>query len=77
MDGARRLLADDLYDSRVGMAQRVDSNPGDEVQVAAAFQVINKNALAARDGQGITVVNGDQVPALELDDFSEIHCLIG
>ncbi len=69
----RRLLANNLHDARMRVPQRIHADAGNEIKVAAALQVNDENALAAGDGQGIAVVNGDQVAELEVGDVLESH----
>ena len=69
MDGERRLLADGLHDSRVGVAESVYPQTGDEIQVAFAVKIEEKHAFAAGDYQRISVVGLEQKLAFALDDF--------
>ena len=69
VDRPRGLLADDLHDAGVGVAESVDSQAGHEIQVAIAFAVVQEDALAAVEGDGIAVVGGQQETALALDNF--------
>src|SRR5579863_9809556 len=69
-----RLLTNRLHDPRMRMPQRIHPQPGDEIQVALALQVIQKHALAAAEGDGITVVSLQQVLLFKVCDlFKSIH----
>ncbi len=63
------LLADGLHDSRVGVAQSVYAQTGDEIQVAFAVKVEKENALAAGDYKRVSAVGLEQKLAFALDDF--------
>ena len=69
VDDLRRLLADDLHDARMGVAQRVDAQPGEEVEVALALDVINVHAFAAGDGDGIAGIGVQQIFLFAFDNF--------
>ena len=69
MDDLRRLLANDLHDARVSVAQRVDAQPGEEVEVAFALDVINVHAFAARDGERIAGVGVQQIFLFPFDNL--------
>ena len=69
MDDLRRLVANDLHDARMRMAQRVDAQSGEEVEIALAFDVIDVHALAARNGQRIAGIGVQQVFLFAIDDL--------
>jgi hypothetical protein len=69
VDGARRLIADGLHDSRVGMAERIHSQAGYEVQIFFAIDIEEKDALATFDDQRVAVVSLEQKLFLALNDF--------
>ena len=73
----RRLLADGLHDARMSMAQRVYSEPGHEVEILLAFEVVEKDTFAALKGNGITVVGGEKKALFNIGDLIEAgHGLI-
>jgi hypothetical protein len=61
VDHARSLLANDLHQARVPVAQSVDANAGDEIQVAFARPIPHIAALAALQHQRIAGVVLEQV----------------
>ncbi len=72
-----RLLADGLHDARMSMAQRVHSEPGDEVEILLAFEVVEENTFAALKANGITVVGGEKKAFFKIGDLIEAgHGLI-
>ena len=53
----------------MGVAESVDAQSGDEIQVAIPFPVEQVNSLAALEGDGIAVVGGQQEMAFALNNF--------
>ena len=53
VDQQAGLLADHLEEARVGVSQRVHADSGDEIQIAAAFRVVDVAAFAAGQNQRI------------------------
>jgi len=67
-------LADDGFDDdRVGVAERVDANAAEQVEVAAALLVDEVHALAPLEEEGIAVVGGKQKSRLSLANSIEFH----
>ena len=64
----RGLVANHLHDARMRVAQRVDADAGDEIQVTLALGVLHIASLAARQRQRITGIILEQIFALEFDD---------
>ena len=71
MDHQPGLLADDLGNARMRVAEGVDADAGEQVQVTAAFQVVNPATLAARQHQRIAGIVLQQVL------FFQVHDLLG
>ena len=69
VDDLRRLVADHLHDAGMRVAKRVHAQPGQEVQIPLAVHVVHVDALAARDGHGITRIGVEKVLLLTLDDL--------
>ena len=73
VDDLRRLFADDPHDARVGVAERVDAQPGEQVEIAFALDVIQVDAFAARHGDRIASVGVEQVFLFAFNDFLICH----
>ena len=73
VDDLRRLVADDLHDARMGVSERIDTQPGEEVEVPFALDVVNVHALAPRDGNRIARVGVQQVFLLSFDNLLISH----
>ena len=69
VDQQRRLLADHLDQARMGVAQRINTDSRDEIQVTLAFDVVNVAALASGQHERIPRVVLEQVIALEIHDL--------
>ena len=69
VDDFRRLLADGLDDAGMGMAQGIDAQPGEEVEIAPAINVVNVNSLSARNGKWVAGVGVQQVFLLKRYNF--------
>ena len=69
MDDLRRLVADDLHDPRMRMAERVDAQTREEVEIAPALNVVNVHSLSAGDGERIARVGVQQVFLSERNNF--------
>src|SRR5437016_7927966 len=65
------LVADGLDDTRVGVADRIDAQAGDEIQIAAPIQVKQKDAFPASKSYRITIVGLKKAAAFKFDDFFE------
>jgi hypothetical protein len=63
MDRPGGLFANRFYDPRMSVAQSVYSQPGYEVQIAIPFPVVDEDALAPFEGDGIAVISGQQKTA--------------
>jgi hypothetical protein len=61
MDQSPGLLAQGARQLRVGMAQTVDGDAGDGIEVLVALFVVEPDALAARKGNGLTGVGLHEV----------------
>src|SRR5438034_1335549 len=66
MDEQRRLLTDQLHDARMGMAERVHSDSGDEIEVALAVKIVDVRALAAAQNQRIPRIVLEKIIALQV-----------
>src|SRR2546421_5594028 len=56
------------------VAQCIHAQPGNEVEIAAAFIVVNEDSFSARYGKRISVVGREQEAALALGNFlKRIH----
>ena len=69
MDGASGLLANCLEHPGMSVAEGVDTESGDEIQVAIPFPVEQINSLAALEGNGIAVIGGQQELAFAVNDL--------
>ncbi len=69
VDGFRSLIANDLHDARVRVAERIDAQSRKEVEIALAVDIENVDALAARNGQGIAGIGVQQVFLFALNDL--------
>ncbi len=59
------------------MAQRVHTEPGHEVEILLAFEVVEENTFAALKADGITVVGGEKKALFKIGDLIEAgHGLI-
>ncbi len=68
MQQEARLRADDFGDPRMRVAQRVDTDPGDQVQVSLAREVVEIAALTAGQHERITRIILQQIFALQVHD---------
>ena len=71
MDKPRGLLANDLHDSRMSMAERIDSKATDKIQVLASSGVPQIHAFPFDQGQRIARVGLEQELALQFDQLLE------
>ena len=62
------LFADHLDDAGMGVAQRVDADARDEVEVACAVDVVNIAALSPMRDQRIAAIVLQQVVAFQVDN---------
>ncbi len=60
------LLANDFQNARMSVTERVDADAGEEIEIAAAFQIVNIAALSARQNERITGVVLQEILALQL-----------
>ncbi len=63
------LVANHLHDAGMRVTQRIDAQPGKEVEIALALDVINVHALAARDGQRIAGIGVQQILLFPIDNL--------
>ncbi len=66
MDEGLGLQSDCAGDLRVGVAQQIDRDPGDQVEVFVAGVVIDEAALAAHECDRQTPADLHEVPVGEL-----------
>ena len=70
----RRLIANRLHDPRMRVPQRIHAQPGNEIQIALALDVVEKHALAPAQHDGIAVISLQQKLPLTFGDlFKGIH----
>ena len=76
MDQQAGLLADDFHDARMGVPERVDADAGEEIEVAAALQIVKVAAFSAGQSERITGIILEQVVALQVHDGlgGVLHC---
>src|SRR5208282_783466 len=55
-----RLLADGLHDARMSVPEGVHPQPGHEVEILFALEVVEENTFAALKAYGIAVVGGEK-----------------
>src|SRR5258708_23627867 len=61
----------------MSMPQRVHTQPGHEVEILLAFEVVEKNTFAALKANGIPVVGGEKKALFKIGDLIEAgHGLI-
>src|SRR2546421_11487173 len=72
MDSSRSLLANDLHDSGMGMSQRINTQSRDKIQIASAFEIVEKNTFPARQHDRITVIGLQQKAAFALENPAAI-----
>ena len=66
-----RLLPDGLHDARMSMPERVHAQPGHEVEILLAFEVVEENTFATLKAHGIAVVGGEKKALFKIDDLIE------
>ena len=66
MNQQRCLLPDQLDDAWMRVAQRIDADSGDEIQIALAFQIVNIRAFSAAQNQRITSVVLEEIFAFQI-----------
>ena len=66
------LVTNRLHDSRVRVAERVDAQAGDEVEVLLPLEVEEENSFAALKGDRVAVVSLEKIAALEVDDLFKV-----
>ena len=77
MNDAGRLLADGLHDARMSVSEGVHPQPGYEVEIFFAFEVVEENTFAALEADGIAVVGGKKKTLFKVGDVIEAgHGLI-
>src|ERR1700758_4430062 len=54
------------------MTQRIHAQAGDEIEILLAFSVVEEHALAAFEGDRITVIGLEKVAALEVSNLFEV-----
>src|SRR5258708_35312194 len=55
----------------MSMPQRVHTQPGHEVEILLAFEVVEKNTFAALKANGIPVVGGEKKALFKIGDLIE------
>src|ERR1019366_10138401 len=69
VDALRRLVADNLHDAWVGMAERINAQSGEQVEIAPAVNVVNVHSLPPRNGERIASVGIQQVFLFQRNNF--------
>ena len=69
VDDLGRLVANHLHDAGMRMTQRVDAQPGQEIEIALALDVKDVHALAARNGQRIAGIGVQQILLFPIDNL--------
>ena len=69
MNHAGSLLADGLHDPGVRVTERVDTQPGDKVEIPLAFEIEEVNALSAFKGNRIPIVGGKKKTLFEFGNL--------
>jgi hypothetical protein len=65
------LLADGFYDARMSMAKRVDPQPGNEIKILLAFEVVKEDTFAALKRYWITVISGEKKALFKIGNLIE------
>jgi hypothetical protein len=71
MNDPGRLLADGLDNARMSMTKGVHSQPGHEVEILLALEVIEKNALPALKAHGIAVIGREKKAFFKIGNLVE------
>ncbi|MGA2119477.1 MAG: hypothetical protein ABSH56_32595 [Bryobacteraceae bacterium] len=61
-------MADDLDDAGMGVAERIDADAGNQIEVTAALQIVHPAPLSARQDERITGIILEEVGALQIHD---------
>jgi len=61
VDQLRRLLANRLDDARMRVPQGIHSQPGNEVEILLALDVVEKHSLAPRQHHWIAAISRQQI----------------
>ena len=69
MDYLGCLVANHFNDAGMGMTQSVDTQPRQEVEVAAALNIVKVHPLAASNGQRVASVSVQQVFLFQGNNF--------
>ncbi len=69
VDDLGRLIANDLHDARMRMTQRIDAQPGEEIEIALALDAIDVYTLAPRNGQRIAGIGVQQILLFPFDNL--------
>jgi hypothetical protein len=69
MDEAIGGIADGIDDSYVAMAQRVDTESANKIQVSFAINIEEPDALSARERKRVAVVDGKNMFLFERNDL--------
>src|SRR5712691_11370567 len=69
MHQLRRLFANGLHNARMRMPERIHPQPGHEIEVAIALDVIDKNSLAPAQHERIAVISLQQILPFQFRDL--------
>ena len=69
VDQQRRLFANHIYDARMCMAQGVDTDSGDKVEIPVAVHIVDVAPLAAIQHQRVAGIVLQEKLALQIDDL--------
>jgi hypothetical protein len=71
MNDAGRLLANCFYNARMGMAESVDAESSDKIEVLFALEVIQENAFATLKSDRIPVISWKKEALFEIGNLFE------
>jgi hypothetical protein len=60
MNGARGFTANDFYDARMSVAESVDGDASEKIEIFFAGGVVDVAAAAMSEDEGLALVGGEQ-----------------